>query len=160
MNHPQNLLWVFQIQMDQSKVIRQLIWGDWYLFKNQAYMKYLCSPSKEMTKPLLSPSSPQELLTTYKYEQNVFTPRPSNKPSMMQPLQYITYQEEISYEFDSTGTFHWCPPRSMEHCLYSRQAISRTVLNGHVVVCLFAEHDSPLVGLRNLIMPLRASNLR
>ena len=123
-------------------------------------MKYLCSPNKEMTKPLLSPSSPQELLPTYKYEQNIFTPRPSNKPSMMQPLQYNTYQEEISYEFDSTGTFHWCPPRSMEHCLYSRQAMSRTVLNGHVVVCLFAEHESPLVGLRNLIMPLRASNLR
>ena len=34
------------------------------------------------------------------------------------------------------------------------------VLNSHVVVCLFADHDGPLVGLRNLIMPLRASNLK
>ena len=34
-----------------------------------------------------------------------------------------------------------------------------TVLNGHVVVCLFADPDSPLIGLRNLVMPLRASNL-
>merc|ERR1719516_679102 len=33
-----------------------------------------------------------------------------------------------------------------------------TVLNGHVVVCLFAHSDSPLIGLRNLVMPLRASN--
>ncbi|KAK6016740.1 hypothetical protein OSTOST_17773 [Ostertagia ostertagi] len=33
-----------------------------------------------------------------------------------------------------------------------------TVLNGHVVVCLFADRDSPLIGLRNFIMPLRASN--
>lgn len=33
-----------------------------------------------------------------------------------------------------------------------------TVLNGHVVVCLFADKDSPLIGLRNFIMPLRASN--
>lgn len=33
-----------------------------------------------------------------------------------------------------------------------------TVLNGHVVVCLFADSDSPLIGLRNLVMPLRASN--
>merc|ERR1719210_1862106 len=33
-----------------------------------------------------------------------------------------------------------------------------TVLNGHVVVCLFADADSPLIGLRNLVMPLRASN--
>ena len=30
-----------------------------------------------------------------------------------------------------------------------------TVLNGHVVVCLFADKDSPLIGLRNFIMPLR-----
>ena len=34
------------------------------------------------------------------------------------------------------------------------------VHNNHVVLCLFAEPDSPLIGLRNLIMPLRASNLK
>ena len=33
-----------------------------------------------------------------------------------------------------------------------------TVMNGHVVVCLFANPESPLIGLRNLVMPLRASN--
>lgn len=33
-----------------------------------------------------------------------------------------------------------------------------TVLSNHVVVCLFADHQSPLIGLRSLIMPLRASN--
>lgn len=33
-----------------------------------------------------------------------------------------------------------------------------TVLNNHVVVCVFADKDSPLVGLRNFVMPLRASN--
>jgi len=32
------------------------------------------------------------------------------------------------------------------------------VLSDHVVVCLFAKAESPLIGLRNLIMPLRASN--
>ena len=41
-----------------------------------------------------------------------------------------------------------------------REQISRTVLNSHVVVCLFAESTGPLIGLRNLIMPLRASNLK
>ncbi len=40
---------------------------------------------------------------------------------------------------------------------FSSQA-AMTVLNGHVVVCLFADPDSPLIGLRNLVMPLRASN--
>lgn len=33
-----------------------------------------------------------------------------------------------------------------------------TVLCNHVVVCLFADANSPLIGLRNLVMPLRASN--
>ena len=32
------------------------------------------------------------------------------------------------------------------------------VMRNHVVVCLFADANSPLTGLRNLIMPLRASN--
>ena len=33
-----------------------------------------------------------------------------------------------------------------------------TVLSGHVIVCLFADAHSALIGLRSLIMPLRASN--
>ena len=66
----------------------------------------------------------------------------------------------ISYHYDSTGVFHWCKSRSMEKCLFSRQEMASMVHNNHVVVCLFAEHDSPLIGLRNLIMPLRASNLK
>ena len=43
-------------------------------------------------------------------------------------------------------------------CLQDRNQAAMTVLNGHVVVCLFADPDSPLIGLRNLVMPLRASN--
>ena len=48
----------------------------------------------------------------------------------------------------------------MDKCLYSRQEMAAMVHNNHVVLCLFAEPDSPLIGLRNLIMPLRASNLK
>lgn len=33
-----------------------------------------------------------------------------------------------------------------------------TVLSGHVVVCIFGDVSSALIGLRNLVMPLRASN--
>ncbi len=33
-----------------------------------------------------------------------------------------------------------------------------TVLSGHVVVCIFGAVKSALIGLRNLVMPLRASN--
>ena len=48
----------------------------------------------------------------------------------------------------------------MDKRLYSRQEMAAMVHNSHVVLCLFAEPDSPLIGLRNLIMPLRASNLK
>lgn len=62
-------------------------------------------------------------------------------------------------KYDSTGMFHWCQARRFEDCLLDRNIAAMTVFNGHVVVCLFADSDSPLVGLRNLVMPLRASNL-
>merc|ERR1719410_2657099 len=61
-------------------------------------------------------------------------------------------------KYDSTGMFHWIPARSIEDCILDRNQAAMTVLNGHVVVCLFADPDSPLIGLRNLVMPLRASN--
>uniref|UniRef100_A0A1A8MHC3 Potassium large conductance calcium-activated channel, subfamily M, alpha member 1a n=1 Tax=Nothobranchius pienaari TaxID=704102 RepID=A0A1A8MHC3_9TELE len=42
--------------------------------------------------------------------------------------------------------------------LETRSEASMTVLSGHVVVCIFGDVTSALVGLRNLVMPLRASN--
>ena len=29
----------------------------------------------------------------------------------------------------------------------------------HIIVAVFADDDSPLIGLRNLVMPIRASNI-
>ena len=66
--------------------------------------------------------------------------------------------EKTEMKYDSTGMFHWTPARSIEDCILDRNQAAMTVLNGHVVVCLFADADSPLIGLRNLVMPLRASN--
>ncbi|XP_063705812.1 calcium-activated potassium channel slowpoke isoform X3 [Culicoides brevitarsis] len=66
--------------------------------------------------------------------------------------------EKTEMKYDSTGMFHWSPARSLEDCILDRNQAAMTVLNGHVVVCLFADPDSPLIGLRNLVMPLRASN--
>ncbi|XP_065923858.1 calcium-activated potassium channel subunit alpha-1 isoform X11 [Magallana gigas] len=91
-------------------------------------------------------------------------------------------------KFDSTGMFHWCPSRPLIEARMQlgvmvdnvgerpsknedemvdeklvinnedREKASATVLCNHVVVCLFADANSPLIGLRNLVMPLRASN--
>ncbi|XP_018585500.1 calcium-activated potassium channel subunit alpha-1a isoform X7 [Scleropages formosus] len=61
-------------------------------------------------------------------------------------------------KYDSTGMFHWCPPKDIEKVILTRSEASMTVLSGHVVVCIFGDVTSALVGLRNLVMPLRASN--
>ncbi|XP_029031371.1 calcium-activated potassium channel subunit alpha-1 isoform X14 [Betta splendens] len=60
--------------------------------------------------------------------------------------------------YDSTGMFHWCPSKEIEKVILTRSEASMTVLSGHVVVCIFGDGTSALVGLRNLVMPLRASN--
>ncbi|XP_022237688.1 calcium-activated potassium channel slowpoke-like, partial [Limulus polyphemus] len=66
--------------------------------------------------------------------------------------------EKTDMKYDSTGMFHWCSARPIEDCILDRNQAAMTVLNGHVIVCLFADSESPLIGLRNLVMPLRASN--
>merc|ERR1719347_1697820 len=66
--------------------------------------------------------------------------------------------EKTEMKYDSTGMFHWTPARPIEDCMMDRNMAAMTVLNGHVVVCLFADLESSMIGLRNLVMPLRASN--
>nr|ACC68842.1 calcium-activated potassium channel [Ascaris suum] len=90
--------------------------------------------------------------------------RPSNgrKNSMSIPpdgrgIEIMKEFEQQDMKYDSTGMFHWCPARTLEECVLDRHQAAMTVLNGHVVVCLFADRDSPLIGLRNFVMPLRAS---
>ena len=41
----------------------------------------------------------------------------------------------------------------------TRGEAAMSMLSGHVVVCVFGDAHSALIGLRNLVMPLRASNL-
>ncbi len=55
--------------------------------------------------------------------------------------------------------YHWCPSRDINSCLMDRQEAAMTVMQDHVIVAIFAETDSPLIGLRNLVMPMRASNI-
>ncbi|XP_028844211.1 calcium-activated potassium channel subunit alpha-1a isoform X28 [Denticeps clupeoides] len=90
---------------------------------------------------------------------------PNCSPKMMRhdPL-LIPGNEQIEdmdvnvKRYDSTGMFHWCPSKDIEKVILTRSEASMTVLSGHVVVCIFGDVTSALVGLRNLVMPLRASN--
>ena len=67
--------------------------------------------------------------------------------------------EQKQMKYDSTGMYHWCPSRNINDCLMDRQEAAMTILQDHVIVAVFAEPDSPLIGLRNLVMPMRASNI-
>uniref|UniRef100_A0A1I7XJ17 BK channel n=1 Tax=Heterorhabditis bacteriophora TaxID=37862 RepID=A0A1I7XJ17_HETBA len=92
-----------------------------------------------------------------------FRPSSGRRNSMSIPpdgrgVDFTKEFEQQDMKYDSTGMFHWCPSRNLDECVLERHQAAMTVLNGHVVVCLFADRDSPLIGLRNFIMPLRASN--
>ncbi|XP_064170750.1 calcium-activated potassium channel subunit alpha-1a isoform X13 [Anguilla rostrata] len=90
---------------------------------------------------------------------------PNCSPKMMRhdPL-LIPGNEQIENmdvnvkKYDSTGMFHWCPSKDIEKVILTRSEAAMTVLSGHVVVCIFGDVKAALVGLRNLVMPLRASN--
>ncbi|ESP01401.1 hypothetical protein LOTGIDRAFT_111687 [Lottia gigantea] len=74
------------------------------------------------------------------------------------PLLQSEDLEEDQKRFDSTGMFHWCPDRNLESVVMDRNKAAMSGLHNHIIVCLFADAGSPLIGLRNLVMPLRASN--
>ncbi|XP_063814761.1 calcium-activated potassium channel subunit alpha-1 isoform X5 [Pseudophryne corroboree] len=80
-------------------------------------------------------------------------------PMLMAGSDQIDNMDSSSVKkYDSTGMFHWCPGKEMEKVLLTRSEAAMTVLSGHVVVCIFGDVTSALIGLRNLVMPLRASN--
>ncbi|XP_072439424.1 calcium-activated potassium channel subunit alpha-1a isoform X10 [Chiloscyllium punctatum] len=90
---------------------------------------------------------------------------PNSSPKLMRhdPLSIpgndqIEEMDASVKKYDSTGMFHWCPAKEMEKVILTRSEAAMTVLSGHVVVCIFGDMNSALVGLRNLVMPLRASN--
>ncbi|XP_035205045.1 calcium-activated potassium channel slowpoke-like [Stegodyphus dumicola] len=98
----------------------------------------------------------KKLMPTGRSSSGSVTERPFGMMAEDQGKDFDFERTEMKY--DSTGMFHWCPARSIEDCILDRNQAAMTVLNGHVVLCLFADKDSPLIGLRNLVMPLRASN--
>ncbi|XP_051272893.1 calcium-activated potassium channel subunit alpha-1 isoform X17 [Dicentrarchus labrax] len=90
---------------------------------------------------------------------------PNSSPKIMRhdPLlipgnDQIENMDENVKKYDSTGMFHWCPSKDIEKVILTRSEAAMTVLSGHVVVCIFGDVKSALIGLRNFVMPLRASN--
>ncbi|XP_036382582.1 calcium-activated potassium channel subunit alpha-1 isoform X3 [Megalops cyprinoides] len=129
-------------------------------------VKYRYHPSNAMLS--LAPfeeEHPSTLSPKKKQRNGGMRNSPNCSPKMMRhdPL-LIPGNEQIENmdvnvkKYDSTGMFHWCPSKDIEKVILTRSEAAMTVLSGHVVVCIFGDVKSALVGLRNLVMPLRASN--
>lgn len=60
--------------------------------------------------------------------------------------------------FDETGTYFWCPERSLNDAIMSLDTAEKQKFVGHVVILVISDVRSSSLGLRQLIQPLRASN--
>uniref|UniRef100_A0AAY4C912 Calcium-activated potassium channel subunit alpha-1 n=1 Tax=Denticeps clupeoides TaxID=299321 RepID=A0AAY4C912_9TELE len=124
-----------------------------------------CGCKRREYSHLYSHTHPSTLSPKKKQRNGGMRNSPNCSPKMMRhdPL-LIPGNEQIEdmdvnvKRYDSTGMFHWCPSKDIEKVILTRSEASMTVLSGHVVVCIFGDVTSALVGLRNLVMPLRASN--
>ncbi|CAF3689883.1 unnamed protein product [Adineta steineri] len=94
---------------------------------------------------------------------------------------YKTLSTEDISSFDSTGMFYFTPPRNIEDAILDtnvlreyrsefpeqRFAHEETMpskhplyFRDHIIVCLHADDTSPTIGVRNFVLPLRASSFR
>ncbi|XP_075766919.1 LOW QUALITY PROTEIN: potassium channel subfamily U member 1 [Pelodiscus sinensis] len=69
-----------------------------------------------------------------------------------------TMRKHSSSLLDATGMFHWCEAVALEQAVLTCQGQTISPLRDHIVVCVFGNANSTLIGLRNFVMPLRASN--
>uniref|UniRef100_A0A8C0HHR2 RCK N-terminal domain-containing protein n=1 Tax=Chelonoidis abingdonii TaxID=106734 RepID=A0A8C0HHR2_CHEAB len=67
----------------------------------------------------------------------------------------LVIEEDRNALLDSTGMFHWCEAVPLEQAILGQ---TTSPLHDHIVVCVFGDANSTLIGLRNFVMPLRASN--
>lgn len=61
-------------------------------------------------------------------------------------------------KFDQSGTFFWCETRSYISARVTLADAAQKKFHNHVVVLVLSQRISPPLGLRQLVLPLRASN--
>ncbi|XP_054687065.1 calcium-activated potassium channel subunit alpha-1 isoform X1 [Grus americana] len=123
------------------------------------------SQKSGLNQDLLEDEQPSTLSPKKKQRNGGMRNSPNSSPKLMRhdPLlipgnEQIDNMDANVKKYDSTGMFHWCPAKDIEKVILTRSEAAMTVLSGHVVVCIFGDVKSALIGLRNLVMPLRASN--
>uniref|UniRef100_A0A8C2VVF9 Calcium-activated potassium channel subunit alpha-1 n=1 Tax=Chinchilla lanigera TaxID=34839 RepID=A0A8C2VVF9_CHILA len=131
---------------------------DSFEFKNAA-------PNSRLVTQPVEDEQPSTLSPKKKQRNGGMRNSPNSSPKLMRhdPLlipgnDQIDNMDSNVKKYDSTGMFHWCAPKEIEKVILTRSEAAMTVLSGHVVVCIFGDVSSALIGLRNLVMPLRASN--
>ncbi|XP_006896713.1 PREDICTED: potassium channel subfamily U member 1 [Elephantulus edwardii] len=65
---------------------------------------------------------------------------------------------QTNEQLDSSGMFHWCKAMPLDKVILKRSEKRKRQFRNHVVACVFGDAQSNLMGLRNFVMPLRASN--
>uniref|UniRef100_A0A8C7F188 BK channel n=1 Tax=Oncorhynchus kisutch TaxID=8019 RepID=A0A8C7F188_ONCKI len=124
-----------------------------------------CTEQKDVCVPLLS-SLPPPFLPSLHSLRLVFVCvssacSPEGETLRERECVWEQQQQEEQQEvgLDSTGLFHWCPPVPLKDISLTRQSASTLALQDHVVVCVFGDGGSSLLGLGDFMMPLRASSL-
>ncbi|XP_068131053.1 potassium channel subfamily U member 1 isoform X2 [Hyperolius riggenbachi] len=59
---------------------------------------------------------------------------------------------------DSTGMFHWCKAIPLQQATLGHQTAAQMDFEDHILVSIFGDVTSASIGLRDFVMPLRASN--
>ncbi|XP_048590244.1 calcium-activated potassium channel subunit alpha-1 isoform X4 [Nematostella vectensis] len=73
--------------------------------------------------------------------------------------QPVVGGDPAQIRFDVTGTFYWVAAKPFDEAILTREMASNVIFTHHILVCVFNKKEDPLVGLRKMVMPLRASNL-
>uniref|UniRef100_H0W9N4 Potassium channel subfamily U member 1 n=1 Tax=Cavia porcellus TaxID=10141 RepID=H0W9N4_CAVPO len=71
---------------------------------------------------------------------------------------FLGDKEQDHDQLDSSGMFHWCKTTPLDKVILKRSDKLKHKFQNHVVACVFGDAHSALIGLRNFVMPLRASN--
>ncbi|XP_053319761.1 potassium channel subfamily U member 1 [Spea bombifrons] len=94
-------------------------------------------------------------------ERIMLTPVKSLDKLSLSDIRHLASEtdEEGQTALDSTGMFHWCKEVPLEKAVLTHKAAVYKNFHNHIVVSVFGDSNSTLIGLRDFVMPLRASNL-
>ncbi|XP_029793449.1 potassium channel subfamily U member 1 [Suricata suricatta] len=85
--------------------------------------------------------------------------RPERLSNVSFATRLFLYEPESgSEQLDESGMFHWCKAIAIDRVILKRMDRSKHEFHNHVIACVFGDAHSTLMGLRNFVIPLRASN--